>query len=411
MNEKSYRIRFIDYILVYLLIFISNAYVLSQYSGTIRMMMYLILISILILSNINNVIIKRKCFIIYCVVMSNIIITVLINSEDAEQMLLNISLFSVAYVYATIYDYDRFIIIFVQIIYFLSVVSLILYFMTLIAPEIVMKLPSEYNIQGKPVYNMFFSTININNYLIRNQGIFWEPGAFQTFINLALIFNLFYFKDIKIRNIIILTITLFTTYSTTGYIVGSGILMVFLINSRKNIRDNKSKNINSIMIIMVVIFISMAYAYMIIPEAAKYQLFGKLSAYLDNINDGDVTSTSIRIDAIKTSLKYFIKRPLFGNGNIGMRNIAFESGYKMNTATMLNWFSMFGIIMGTIMNYGIYRMTNYFSVCTKMKIILWLLIIMSFMSEDYVRNPSIIVFVFLGYNNIGLHRNKFKKLI
>ena len=54
----------------------------------------------------------------------------------------------------------------------------------------------------------------------RNAGMFWEPGAFQCYINLALVI-LFFDKNKEEYNgkkfkLIIFIITLLTTQSTTG---------------------------------------------------------------------------------------------------------------------------------------------------------------------------------------------------
>ncbi|MBL6663082.1 MAG: hypothetical protein ISP71_03160 [Flavobacteriales bacterium] len=82
-------------------------------------------------------------------------------------------------------------------------------------------------------YTHSFSVLGIE--LVRNQGIFWEPGVLQIFLNL-LLFILSFIK--KKRGIIFwLTIlAIFTTFSTTGLVVlFIQLLLSFSSEIRKNI--------------------------------------------------------------------------------------------------------------------------------------------------------------------------------
>lgn len=405
MIEMSLRPKWFDYIFLYLLIFISNAFMLSQFSGTIRMIMYLNLFVVFFLINHRKLRFDKKSIIIYFIILFNISSTVLVNNEGVKQLLLSLSLFSVSYIYTIVYDFKTFVKIYVKVMYFLSVMSLILYFGSNIIPQMVTKLPVVYNVLGNPAYNMFFSTIHINDYLIRNQGIFWEPGAFQTFINLALIFTLFFLQEIKIRYLVVFAITLFTTFSTTGYIVGIGIILVFLLFPRKTIHDEKIRKVNKIIIGIIILIIVFVIGFGNLSTSAKYQIFGKVATYMENSESSKMSSTSVRIDAIIVPIEHFFDSPLFGNGSTGMADIALESGYSMNTATIINWFSMFGIFMGIIMNYGLYKSMKNLPVKKIVQLLLYLLFLISLISEDYVRNPSIIVFAYLGYQHTRKNKN------
>jgi hypothetical protein len=68
--------------------------------------------------------------------------------------------------------------------------------------------------------------------LIRNQGLFWEPGVLQFYLNLLLIFQLYIFKA-KRSSIVLTIITLITTYSTTAYGIMLIILSVAILKSFK----------------------------------------------------------------------------------------------------------------------------------------------------------------------------------
>jgi hypothetical protein len=69
----------------------------------------------------------------------------------------------------------------------------------------------------------------------RNQGLFWEPGVLQVFLNLFFFLNAFIFK--KNRFMLILTaVAIVTTYSTTGIAL---LLLQSLVYILKEMKNNK----------------------------------------------------------------------------------------------------------------------------------------------------------------------------
>jgi hypothetical protein len=390
----------IDYVLIYLLIFFSNGYQLSVYTGTIRLLMNLGLVILLVFySSIRRKSIKTNqlSLIILITILCNIVLTFMVNNEGLNQILITVALFLTAFIFTVFYNINDFLKKFIKIMSFLCVYSLVLYFATILLPDMVKHLPIVQNVQGKLAYNAFFSTIRLDSYLIRNQGIFWEPGAFQTFINLALIFNLFIFKENQRKNLVIFGMALFTTFSTTGYIVGLIIIFVFVLHSQKKEERKKLKRTYGVLLIVVVLLLTSLIVYNSLPENARYQTFGKVGNYL---KDGNYSSTSVRIDAIVTPLKQFVNKPIFGNGTLGLKEVAIASGYNMNTCTVVNWFAMFGIFVGLSMNYGLFRLSRIFKSGKVIKLLLFAAMLLTLFSEDYVRNPSILVFVFYGYHNL-----------
>lgn len=81
------------------------------------------------------------------------------------------------------------------------------------------------------VYTEIFAT---DYFIDRNAGMFWEPGAFAGYINIALFFLLFLsdFEKKKYR-FAILVAALLTTFSTTGYIVFAFLITSYFIKNRK----------------------------------------------------------------------------------------------------------------------------------------------------------------------------------
>ena len=84
------------------------------------------------------------------------------------------------------------------------------------------------------LYTQLYNPIS-GSFNLRNCGPFWEPGAFQGFLNLALFINILYNKHDKywmLQNIIFI-VTIITTYSTGGYIALFTILLYQVFFSAK----------------------------------------------------------------------------------------------------------------------------------------------------------------------------------
>lgn len=124
------------------------------------------------------------------------------------------------------------------IIFVHAVISLICYLLSNIAGVVIPYIPiTSSNIDGgviMRVYNLYYTQLGnpMGNglYTIRNCGPFWEPGAFQGFLNLAIWFeltsNVERNKWWKFR-VVILIFAVITTLSTGGYIVLFFILTYF----------------------------------------------------------------------------------------------------------------------------------------------------------------------------------------
>lgn len=119
---------------------------------------------------------------------------------------------------------------YIKIMFLVSLVSLAGYAYNIITGNVFgIKLPYEkYSIVVYTQLSGFEGFIN------RNSGMFWEPGAFQAYISLALVF-LYYTKEIVKKKwyYIVLIAALLTTKSTTGYLVLAFLLGYFVIKNNQ----------------------------------------------------------------------------------------------------------------------------------------------------------------------------------
>jgi len=120
---------------------------------------------------------------------------------------------------------ERFIDKYINLIYFLSIISLVFYILFFF-PSITNKLVSiAIKDSLFPSKNQFyqmspnFILITFNGYQqLRNSGPFWEPGAFSVFLNIALLLNILVKNKIADKKNIVFIITVITTLSTAGFL-------------------------------------------------------------------------------------------------------------------------------------------------------------------------------------------------
>lgn len=145
-------------------------------------------------------------------------------------------------------------------------------------------------------YNLYYETqqIEINGMLIfRNTGIFTEAPMFSFALSIALIIKLFFDNKKNRLSIFILSITIFTTFSTTGVVI---ILLAFLM---RWMFKNSKKDLSKIIKISI------------IPVAMIISIFIFMFFYT---NKQQTDSYSIRMDDYIVALKAWSEHPIVGNG-------------------------------------------------------------------------------------------------
>lgn len=130
---------------------------------------------------------------------------------------------------------------FIDIVVFISLVSFIFYFPSLISDSIhqaIGNFGSVLNIDVEHSWKQNFIIYTWEKYnsigLLRNAGNFNEPGYFASYLSLALCFNMLYVKNlINIKNLILI-VALITTFSTAGYLALFFILTYWLLTVSKS---------------------------------------------------------------------------------------------------------------------------------------------------------------------------------
>lgn len=391
--EKAYRKRnYILYVATFLLIYFSSAFSLSRYSGTTRMMLFAGLLAILMLyAALTRKSIKITIEILFVFLFG--LLSYLLNGESLKQLTILLVYYTLTLFFINCFDYSEFIEAYCRIIYFLAVVSLVMYVLATFVPQVLTPLPVVSNSLGRTSYSVFFA---LSPFDMRNMGLFWEPGAFQTYLNIAILFEIFRFRFQNKQRVAVLIVTLITTFSSAGFI--TIIFLAFTIVINQMVEQNLRKDFGFLLCIAMVAVIAVWYYINYVDSALGYVLFGKLLRYAQDGNAA--SSTGVRVESIIRPFQIFSSRLQYFFIGMGPTKLVetFRNnyGHAMTTCTIANWFAEHGIFFGLLMLTGFYRLTGTLSGKTITRLMLLTVFVLCTLSEDYVRNPSILVFIFYG---------------
>lgn len=164
---------------------------------------------------------------------------------------------------------DKFLHYYKIILLFLCVVSLLCFALNCFGVVIPYISVSSSSIDGGQVirvsslvYTQLYNVEHSTGLTLRNCGPFWEPGAFQGFVNLALLFETLYlYKHNKLISLplIIYIVTILTTTSTGGYVTMFVILIIFLIFNPKLRPNTKLTFIMLVLLVFAFLFFHLDY--------------------------------------------------------------------------------------------------------------------------------------------------------
>lgn len=222
----------------------------------------------------------------------------------------------------------------------------------------------------------------------RNLGICWEPGAFQTYLILAMILEERINCSHKLRNLILLSITIITTASTTGIIC---MMLFWLLYAVKSPKQNKGMIILlAIMTIVLLILVNPE----ILPQELYFGVIQKISDVLSG--NRDLQTVQTRMDSIVYPLQAFLENPLFGVGKVGMRRWQSITGHGMNTCTPINWFTHYGVFMGVILLFGFWRFFAKINRRQWVGLFMLGIFLVAIATEAFNYNPSLLCLAMMG---------------
>ena len=233
---------------------------------------------------------------------------------------------------------DEFAIKYVRIMEIISVVSLICFYIQINDVSLVSRIANTSMLKGYSI--SWFHTWGWSYIFNRNAGPFWEPGAFQGYLFIALLF-LLRRKDFNKHyvELALIVFTIITTMSTTGYLLLGliGVYAMFLYANR-SAKATKEKGIVlfRICVIFIVVMVGVQYLMNSATVANK----------LTSTNE----SFAIRIMHLTDSMDMIMERPIAGFGIMSSKLIAMwgQFGVASNSVGLFVILQYFGIIVGSI---------------------------------------------------------------
>lgn len=229
---------------------------------------------------------------------------------------------------------------------------------------------------------------------MRNQGLFWEPGILQIYMNILLYLQLFVTKPNKIH-VGTTILVILTTFSTTGYLI---MLTIFFLYYKSKLTLTFFIKSLPILIIFVIIFTPFL-----------------IDNFTDKITGEHATSAYVRLFDFLQSIKIISDFPLTGIGLTGEAYASLQNSYKDifglysstaegNTNSILGTLVFWGLITGNFFLYLLYKQ-NIFNLNKK---ILFIILFLALFSEPLLLRPFFVFLIMNGLMSIIKERRNIK---
>ena len=339
--------------------------------------------------------------IIVLMLMSLLILLTGISNEDIRfGYIFKIGLFTYALAVIEYVSLEKFAMYFDNIIYFFSVVSLIGYIVVGVFPEILnFAIPLKNN-AGVEYYNFIFFVVEKGQSYLRNYSVFREPGVFQAYIIIALIFQMSFSSIFQKKRMIVYIITIITTFSTTGYIALVFVMILFIIKKPSLINNKR------LLISVIISTIGVAFFLLVmLPNSSL--LLSPVYAKFSKSNSSYVSFLA-RKASIVVNIHLWAENPICGVGLTDVDKLfpiisqqLLGSSVSSNTNTFLAQFASHGFVYGIIWAIGFFKGACSLGKTINEKLLLITIVIVLSVGQNFTFSP--LVNILLWY---GLFENK-----
>lgn len=300
--------------------------------------------------------------------------------------------------FTRIYSFESFRRVFLRCVLFVAAFSLIVYFMLLLFPASRSLFPTVAYSNGATV-DLFFTTFRLTSGPVRrNYGMFWEPGTYQAYLNLAL---LFLFKEEGGRFLpakaLLLIVAIVTTFSTTGYIVMAAILCFGVLSGGRAFRGPLAK---CVFVLSVIVLVCVALANFGLVEDLVF----------DKMEAGN-NSYDSRMLSIVGNLQLLLYHPILGVG-YGMSADALNllvdssSGFIHQTNTFTNYLATFGVILGGFFIWLWWKLARVLSDRWTQALPIFLIFVLITSGENFLGSFAFTMFLAYGFRLLDVKLTK-----
>jgi hypothetical protein len=366
----------------------------------------------------KKLMINYRALMITILFFSTVCITMLINSDYTGGHFVVILSILLGFMLIHLVPFRSFTNIYVNIMVILGIYSILALYMFMpisnSIPDVLF--PRFNNIAGLPIINARFSYIvDLPNYY-RNFGIFREAGVYQVFLNIALLFELFY-KSEKPRPVIltIIYITIISTFSTPGYIAAFILTIAYVLSEKKFKGPKIKRNKNRILPLLLVLFLIAVVFYQTNDSFNK-----NITMTLNKLGSQE-SSYLVRTIAVFSNITVWAERPIFGHGiESGLEK---EARLKIkenlnavsissvdNTSTIGAFLVAFGIVFTILYVYLVYKLIKQSNQNRIVKVLIFLSIMTTINTQLLIYNELLYVILFYGlFSRSEQHLRLFNK--
>ena len=299
IKKQSSLLEYYEYLLVALSVMLSKSLYYATYGQNVLILVFLALLIIYIVFRLysRTIYLTKPGLILFGAIIGSILIN---PNYSSSTFLVFLVILTSALLFTYAIPYDRFAQVFFNVTKILMIMSLMRYFPLFLNIESV--LPDFISTIGKHYQNFIVFSIwdegGIFLSKLRNNGLWWEPGAFQVIVNLAFIHGLVV-KNIKPREYLLFSITILTMASTAGIAIFLALSIVYF-GRRKRIK-----------ILLISVFILL----MSVSSTEYYTVAIKSKTSLENL------STRSRYNDANLAFQIFLDHPVIGSGfgNVELR--------------------------------------------------------------------------------------------
>ena len=231
--------------------------------------------------------------------------------------------------------------------------------------------------------------------IVRNSGMFWEPGAFAGYLILGIIFIAILNHSFDIQNhknyFKIIIFGIITTLSTGAFL---SLFTYFLISSMFN---RKSYLIKIFFLFLSIVIISWSYSRF---EFLNEKVFNEYTNAM-SMTMMDVSPT--RMGSLIMDLQYIKSSPFFGNGLHDETRFRFHPWIDENIGHgngMSNFMAYWGIPFFIFWFIVFYRFINQYFFSYSKSLFAMIIILLTLQLEQFLLFPLYLTFFFVNKNMI-----------
>jgi hypothetical protein len=267
-------------------------------------------------------------------------------------------LFFTAFVIFSIFNLKSFIRNYENIIFRLSLISLVFFIWQIVSRLSLISLFSSIDFNSGDSINFIVYTIHhraVDNFFARNSGFCWEPGPFSSFVVIALFFR-FLQNGVKFdKRTFVYTLTIVSTYSSVGLLsLLVVVLWYYYVNNKVYFKY------------LLPIYLFGIYLVFFNVTFLGYKIFSQAILAQDEINfytkyGGNADGVSIgRFSGFLLNIEDLRNNPIFGFGGNFASTISSTNDLLISSTTGLgNWLSQFGFVGIVFFLYAWYRTSNF----------------------------------------------------